>query len=51
MKSNAGNVRHDVEVTDGLGSQLNVPRGHINLLVIHNSTNTTTDIKGTTSTY
>ena len=43
-------MRRDVEVTDGLGSRSDASRGHRNVSVIRNGTNTTAEVKETIST-
>lgn len=49
-RSNTGNARRDVEVTDGLGSWSVVSRGHRDTPAIRNGTNTTADAKEIIST-
>ena len=49
-RSNAGNARRNIGVTGGLVSQLDTSRGHREVPIFRNGTNTTAETKETIST-
>ena len=50
-KSDAGDAKHDVDVTDGLENQSHMSRGCRDMPGICNSTHMTANVKGTISTH